>query len=60
MIFTTYVQKKSTPVQDRCKPGFDTEVLVENRAMLRLFEKKGFAIKKRREEGVYEMEMTFR
>jgi ribosomal protein S18 acetylase RimI-like enzyme len=35
-------------------------VLVENRAMLHLFEKMGFDIKKRREEGVYEMEMMFK
>jgi ribosomal protein S18 acetylase RimI-like enzyme len=35
-------------------------VLVENRPMLHLFEKMGFDIKKRREEGVYELEMTFR
>jgi acyl-CoA hydrolase/GNAT superfamily N-acetyltransferase len=40
--------------------GFYAEVLVENRAMLHLFEKMGFDIKKRREEGVYEMEMTFK
>jgi len=40
--------------------GFYAEVLVENRAMLHLFEKMGFDIKKRREEGVYEMEMMFR
>jgi RimJ/RimL family protein N-acetyltransferase len=40
--------------------GFYAEVLVENRAMLHLFEKMGFDIKKRREEGVYELEMTFR
>ena len=39
--------------------GFYAEVLVENRAMLHLFEKMGFDIRKRREEGVYEMEMTF-
>jgi acyl-CoA hydrolase/GNAT superfamily N-acetyltransferase len=40
--------------------GFYAEVLVENRTMLHLFEKMGFDTKKRREEGVYEMEMTFR
>jgi acyl-CoA hydrolase/GNAT superfamily N-acetyltransferase len=39
--------------------GFYAEVLVENRAMLHLFEKMGFDIRKRREEGVYEMEMAF-
>jgi RimJ/RimL family protein N-acetyltransferase len=40
--------------------GFYAEVLAENRAMLHLFEKMGFDIKKRREEGVYEMEMMFK
>ncbi|OGP68614.1 MAG: acetyl-CoA hydrolase [Deltaproteobacteria bacterium RBG_13_53_10] len=40
--------------------GFYAEVLMENRPMLHLFEKMGFDIKKRREEGVYEIEMTFR
>jgi acyl-CoA hydrolase/ribosomal protein S18 acetylase RimI-like enzyme len=40
--------------------GFYAEVLAENRPMLHLFEKMGFDIKKRREEGVYELEMTFR
>ncbi|MFX1520536.1 MAG: GNAT family N-acetyltransferase [Promethearchaeota archaeon] len=40
--------------------GFTAEVLVENRPMLRLFEKMGFDIEKRSEAGVYELEMTFR
>ena len=40
--------------------GFYAEVLVENQAMVHLFDKMGFDIKKRREEGVYELEMTFR
>ena len=40
--------------------GFYAEVLAENRPMLHLFEKMGFDIKKRREEGVDELEMTFR
>ena len=40
--------------------GFYAEVLVENKAMLHLFDKMGFDIKKRREEGVYELEMTFK
>jgi ribosomal protein S18 acetylase RimI-like enzyme len=40
--------------------GFYAEVLVENRTMLRLFEKMGFDIKRRREEGIYELEMAFR
>ncbi len=40
--------------------GFYAEVLVENRTMLHLFDTMGFDVKKRREEGVYELEMTFR
>ena len=40
--------------------GFYAEVLAENRAMLHLFDKMGFDIKKRREEGLYELEMTFK
>jgi acyl-CoA hydrolase/ribosomal protein S18 acetylase RimI-like enzyme len=40
--------------------GFTAEVLVENRPMLRLFEKMGFETEKRSEAGVFELEMTFR
>ncbi len=40
--------------------GFFAEILVENRVMLHLFEKMGFDIEKRREEGVYELKMAFR
>ena len=40
--------------------GFFAEVLVENRAMVHLFDKMGFEIEKRREEGVYELKMMFR
>ena len=40
--------------------GFYAEVLAENRPMLHLFEKMGFDIKKKQEEGVYELEMAFR
>jgi ribosomal protein S18 acetylase RimI-like enzyme len=58
--FTTDVQKKIIPVQDRCIQRFYAEVLVENRPMLFLFDRMGFYIKKRREEGVYELEMMFR
>jgi len=39
--------------------GFTAEVLVENRPMLHLFEKMGFDIQKRSEQGVYELKMTF-
>jgi acyl-CoA hydrolase/GNAT superfamily N-acetyltransferase len=40
--------------------GFSAEVLMENRPMLHLFEKMGFDIQKRREEGIYELKMTFK
>jgi RimJ/RimL family protein N-acetyltransferase len=40
--------------------GFSAEVLMENRPMLHLFEKMGFDIQKRREEGIYEHKMTFK
>ncbi|HPS92136.1 MAG TPA: GNAT family N-acetyltransferase [Methanothrix sp.] len=40
--------------------GFTAEVLVENGPMLNLFKNIGFDTKKRSEEGVYEMQMTFR
>jgi len=39
--------------------GFSAEVLVTNRPMMALFEGMGFEIEKRREEGVFEMRMTF-
>jgi acyl-CoA hydrolase/RimJ/RimL family protein N-acetyltransferase len=40
--------------------GFTAEVLVENKSMLHLFEKMGFDIQKRNEQGVYELQMAFR
>jgi acyl-CoA hydrolase/ribosomal protein S18 acetylase RimI-like enzyme len=52
--YLTYLAKKQGLL------GFYAEVLAENRSMLHLFEKMGFDIKKRREEGVYELEMAFR
>jgi acyl-CoA hydrolase/GNAT superfamily N-acetyltransferase len=39
--------------------GFTGEVLVENRSMVRLFEKMGFDTEKSSEEDVYEMRMWF-
>jgi acyl-CoA hydrolase/GNAT superfamily N-acetyltransferase len=39
--------------------GFTAEVLIENTAMLHLFEKQGFDIQKRGAEGVYEMQLQF-
>jgi hypothetical protein len=47
-------------VQNGCTPGFYAEVLFENRPMLHLYDEMGFDIKKRREGGVYELEMMFR
>jgi acyl-CoA hydrolase len=40
--------------------GFSGDVLLENRAMVRLFEKMGFDTEKRSDEEVYEMRMWFR
>jgi RimJ/RimL family protein N-acetyltransferase len=40
--------------------GFTAEVLMDNRQMLHLFEKMGFAVEKRREAGAYELSMSFR
>jgi acyl-CoA hydrolase/GNAT superfamily N-acetyltransferase len=39
--------------------GFTAEVLVENMPMLHLFEKMGFYMDRRSEEGVYSLRMTF-
>jgi ribosomal protein S18 acetylase RimI-like enzyme len=39
--------------------GFTAEVLVENQAMLHLFQEAGFLMDKRVEEQVYELKMTF-
>lgn len=52
--YLTYLAKKYGLL------GFTAEVLVENTAMLHLFEKMGFDIEKRRAEGVYELKMSFR
>ncbi len=40
--------------------SFTADVLVENQPMLHLFEKVGFDVEKRNEEGVYEMTLNFR
>ncbi len=39
--------------------GFTAEVLIENRPMMRLFERAGFTIEKKRGAGVYELKMLF-
>jgi acyl-CoA hydrolase/RimJ/RimL family protein N-acetyltransferase len=54
LIYLTYLAKKQGLL------GFTAEVLVENKPMLRLFEKMGFDIKKSMGEGVYELTLTFR
>lgn len=40
--------------------GFTAEVLIDNRAMLHVFEKGGFDLKKKSEGGVYDLKMVFR
>jgi len=39
--------------------GFTAQVLVSNKPMLHLFEKKGFVIEKRRESETYELKLSF-
>ena len=52
--YLTYVARKSGLL------AFTAEVLVENSQMVHLFEKMGFDIEKRSDEGVYEMCLKFR
>ena len=52
-----YVESNPTAIFDA---EVFIEVLAENRPMLHLFDKMGFDIKRRREEGVYELQMMFR
>ncbi|MBU2260877.1 MAG: GNAT family N-acetyltransferase [Proteobacteria bacterium] len=40
--------------------GFTAEVLIENRPMLHVFEKGGFDLQKKGEDGVYDLKMAFR
>jgi acyl-CoA hydrolase/GNAT superfamily N-acetyltransferase len=54
LAYLTYLAKREGLL------GFTAEVLMENRPMLHLFDKMGFDIKRRNEQGVYEMEMAFR
>jgi len=39
--------------------GFTAQVLMDNKPMLRLFEKLGFVIEKKLEGGVWELKMSF-
>ncbi len=52
--YLTYLAKK------RGLLGFTAEVLVENKAMLHVFEKAGFDIQKKPAGGTYELKMTFK
>jgi acyl-CoA hydrolase/GNAT superfamily N-acetyltransferase len=52
--YLTYLAKREGLI------GFTAEVLVENKPMLHLFEKMGFDIQKRSDQGVYELKMAFR
>ncbi len=54
LTYLTYLAKRDGLL------GFTAEVLMENRPMLRLFEKMGFDIRRQSEQGVYELTMTFR
>jgi acyl-CoA hydrolase/GNAT superfamily N-acetyltransferase len=54
LTYLTYLAKRDGLL------GFTAEVLMENRPMLRLFEKMGFDIRRQNEQGVYELIMTFR
>ena len=39
--------------------GFFAKVLLKNKAMLHFFEKMGYEIERRHEEGVYELKIIF-
>jgi acyl-CoA hydrolase/GNAT superfamily N-acetyltransferase len=52
--YLTYLAKKQGLL------GFTAEVLIENHPMLHLFEKMGFATRRRMSEGVFELKMMFK
>ncbi|MBI5606816.1 MAG: GNAT family N-acetyltransferase [Deltaproteobacteria bacterium] len=54
LAYLTYLAKREGLL------GFTAEVLMENRAMLHLFETMGFDIQKQNEQGVYQLKLTFR
>jgi RimJ/RimL family protein N-acetyltransferase len=54
LAYLTYLAKRQGLL------GFTAEVLVENKPMLRVFEKMGFDIQKRIRDGVYELKMAFK
>ena len=59
-IGTILVQYITTLAKRAGLLGFTAEVLIENSAMLHLFEKMGFDMQKRSSSGVYELKMAFR
>lgn len=54
IVYLTYLAKRQGLL------GFTAEVLVENKPMLRVFEKMGFDLERRVESGVYELRMAFK
>jgi RimJ/RimL family protein N-acetyltransferase len=54
LTYLTYLAKRQGLL------GFTADVLVENKPMLRVFEKMGFDMEKRVSGGVYELKMAFR
>ncbi len=54
LTYLTYLAKRQGLL------GFSAEVLAENTPMLHVFDKMGFDIQKRRDEGIYELRMTFK
>jgi acyl-CoA hydrolase/GNAT superfamily N-acetyltransferase len=54
MSYLTYLAKRQG------LQGFVADVLADNRNMLSIFEKQGFDIERRLEEGTYRLKMTFR
>jgi acyl-CoA hydrolase/ribosomal protein S18 acetylase RimI-like enzyme len=53
LAYLTYLAKREGLL------GFSAEVLVENQAMMHLFEQAGFAIERRREAGAYQLKLLF-
>ncbi|MFP3872636.1 MAG: GNAT family N-acetyltransferase [Candidatus Natronoplasma sp.] len=59
-IGTALLEYLTMIAQDQGLYGFTAEVLADNRKMLRVFEKMGYDIQKRRKYGEYELKMRFR
>ncbi|MBT8489573.1 MAG: GNAT family N-acetyltransferase [Deltaproteobacteria bacterium] len=54
ILYLTYLAKRGGLL------GFTADVLVDNKPMLRVFEKTGFEIQRKPSYGVYELEMSFK